>query len=72
MKKSEKILIALGIIQVIISTLQLILKVLWINPIILLSFFHYLNLVHSKVVDKNDIDVNTKSNNNNYPNDFNI
>ena len=29
MKKSEKILIALGIIQVIISTLQLILKVLW-------------------------------------------
>ena len=29
MKKSEKILIALGIIQIIISTLQLILKVLW-------------------------------------------
>ena len=28
-KKSEKILIALGIIQVIISILQLILKVLW-------------------------------------------
>ena len=29
MKKSEKILIALGIIQAIISILQLILKVLW-------------------------------------------
>lgn len=29
MKKSERILIALGIIQLIISTLQLILKLLW-------------------------------------------
>ena len=44
MKKSEKILIALGIIQVIISILQLISLVLGVNPIILFSFFHYLNL----------------------------
>ena len=36
---SERILIALGIIQLIISTLQL-LKLLWVyNPIIIIFFF---------------------------------
>jgi len=49
MKKSEKILIALGIIQLIISTLQL-LKLLWVyNPIIIIFFFfQYINLTIKK------------------------